>query len=232
MAKFTYPALCIVSLIFSSLAMAENGVYNGPAFSAQELNYSKFDRNEVDKSKVYYSKDGNRSETEGPFGSEILIVNYQQKKAWRVIPSKKWIMEMPLDAAGNSTAPALPPGMNIPIPMDEEDVDVSTLYDEKPCLDFDLTKKLGTESINGRQTEKWACGKSRTRRESMQWFDPKLKMVIKEEMDSGDINELKNIKLGAQPASLFQPPKGYRKLTQQQYMQEMMRQMQRGMMQK
>ena len=70
----------------------------------------------------------------------------------------------------------------------------------------------GKEDIQGRKTEKWAMtimhsdGQSRT---SMQWYDPELKIAIREEMEGGFIRELRNIKTGKQDRQLFYVPAGY-----------------------
>lgn len=77
-------------------------------------------------------------------------------------------------------------------------------------------KVVGHEVVNGRQTEKWALtvrqtdGKSTT---SYQWYDPQLKLAIRDEMDGGYIRELRNVKVAPQPPSLFTIPSGYRKTT-------------------
>jgi len=73
---------------------------------------------------------------------------------------------------------------------------------------------LGKEVVNSRKTEKWKFiatrpdGKSV---ESMQWYDPKLKMVIREELPGGFIRELRNIKVAKQDKKLFKIPSEYKK---------------------
>ena len=72
----------------------------------------------------------------------------------------------------------------------------------------------GKEVIDGRKTEKWKFlatrpdGKSV---ESLQWYDPKLKMVIREELPGGFIRELRNIKVAKQNKKLFKIPTDYKK---------------------
>lgn len=73
---------------------------------------------------------------------------------------------------------------------------------------------LGKEVVDGRNTEKWKFlatrpdGKSV---ESLQWYDPKLKMVIREELPGGFIRELRNIKVAKQDKNLFKIPSEYKK---------------------
>ena len=80
---------------------------------------------------------------------------------------------------------------------------------------------LGKEVIGGRNAEKWKFfatrpdGKSL---ESLQWYDPKLKMVIREELPGGFIRELRNINVAKQDRKLFKIPSEYK----QEVMPEMM----------
>lgn len=73
---------------------------------------------------------------------------------------------------------------------------------------------IGKEKINGRNTEKWKLKAIRNNGqsiESQQWYDPKLKMVIREAMPGGYIRELKNIKITKQNKKLFAIPSDYKK---------------------
>jgi hypothetical protein len=49
--------------------------------------------------------------------------------------------------------------------------------------------------------------------ESFQWYDPQLKIAIREELPGGAYRELRNIQIGKQSASLFQIPADYRKIS-------------------
>jgi outer membrane lipoprotein-sorting protein len=76
-------------------------------------------------------------------------------------------------------------------------------------------KLLGTETRNGRSVEKWELvttqpGGQTTR--SLQWYDPRLQLAIREELPGGLARELINIQEGPQPNSLFQVPSGYTKM--------------------
>lgn len=75
----------------------------------------------------------------------------------------------------------------------------------------------GKEKVNGRATEKWLMQTTRADGQqisSTQWYDPELKMSIREEMPGGFVRELKNIKTGKQDRNLFAVPKGYKKVEQ------------------
>jgi hypothetical protein len=71
---------------------------------------------------------------------------------------------------------------------------------------------LGKETVNGRQTEKWEMTASNPQGQTMrslQWYDPQLKISIREEMPGGYLRELKNISVGSQAKDLFEIPAGY-----------------------
>lgn len=75
----------------------------------------------------------------------------------------------------------------------------------------------GKEKMNGRQTEKWLMQMTRADGQQMtstQWYDPELKMSIREEMQGGFIRELREIKTGKQDKKLFKVPTGYTKVEQ------------------
>ena len=75
----------------------------------------------------------------------------------------------------------------------------------------------GTETINGRKTEKWILQMTRSDGQQMtstQWYDPQLKMAIREELPGGYIRELKDIKIGKQDEHLFEIPSGYTRVDQ------------------
>ena len=75
----------------------------------------------------------------------------------------------------------------------------------------------GAEKINGRQTEKWRMQMTRSDGQQMvstQWYDPELKISIREEMQGGFIRELRDIKTGKQDKKLFKVPAGYKKVEQ------------------
>jgi hypothetical protein len=75
----------------------------------------------------------------------------------------------------------------------------------------------GKEQKNNRKTEKWLMQMTRADGQQMtstQWYDPELKMTIREEMQGGFVRELREIKTGKQDARLFDVPAGYKKVEQ------------------
>jgi hypothetical protein len=76
-------------------------------------------------------------------------------------------------------------------------------------------KPLGAEIVNGRQVEKWEQTSARpdaVKQSAFQWYDPQLKIAIREELPGGFYRELNNIRVGQQPAQLFEIPAGFRRI--------------------
>jgi Domain of unknown function (DUF4412) len=75
---------------------------------------------------------------------------------------------------------------------------------------------VGRETLNGRTTEKWEMTVTRPGGQKYvvdQWFDPELKMNIREERPDGFVSEFRNIKIGKQPADLFTVPADYKEVS-------------------
>jgi len=76
---------------------------------------------------------------------------------------------------------------------------------------------LGDETVNERDAEKWrmqVMSAKGQRTQFLQWYDPELKLVIREEHPDGYVRELRDIKVGKHAADLFSIPKGYKRSTQ------------------
>jgi hypothetical protein len=74
---------------------------------------------------------------------------------------------------------------------------------------------LGNEKLDGRDTEKWemkATGPGGKGQVILQWYDPELQMNIREEHPGGFLREIREIRIGPQPAALFTVPEDYREV--------------------
>ncbi|MDQ7015268.1 MAG: hypothetical protein Q9N68_02715 [Gammaproteobacteria bacterium] len=74
----------------------------------------------------------------------------------------------------------------------------------------------GERVINGRKSEEWqyhSIDADGHQHVVSQWYDPLIKMAIREEYPGGFVRELRNIVLADQDASLFLPPEGYREVS-------------------
>ena len=83
----------------------------------------------------------------------------------------------------------------------------------RPCAGHDnwSCKKLGPETIAGRQCDVWEIVTDKNGTITA-WMDPKLNFPIKSKTADGYIMEYTNIQEGQQAApSLFQVPPGYQK---------------------
>jgi hypothetical protein len=116
-------------------------------------------------------------------------------------PAEKWELES--TAQGQSG--------KMVIWLDEERrIPIRQLLPDGSTLEMRL---VGRETLNGRNTEKWEMKATRRGGQSSvtyQWFDPQLNMNIREEQPGGFTSELRNIRIGKQPADLFAVPPGYK----------------------
>lgn len=77
-------------------------------------------------------------------------------------------------------------------------------------------KKEGSAVVNGRKTDKYVTSMPGADQTLESFFDPELKVVVKQRTPDGGTQELKDIKVGAVSGS-FDAPKGYAKISQEQY---------------
>jgi hypothetical protein len=69
----------------------------------------------------------------------------------------------------------------------------------------------GSESVNGRPAQKWTVAEKGASDSGTVWIDDRLHLIVKSTSHSGGV-ELHDIQEGPQPAALFEPPAGYRRL--------------------
>lgn len=70
------------------------------------------------------------------------------------------------------------------------------------------------ENLNGRSVEYWIIQTRAPERETLTggwWFDPELRVVVREELPSGETRRLENIVVGAVDPAAFQVPGGWTK---------------------
>jgi hypothetical protein len=75
---------------------------------------------------------------------------------------------------------------------------------------------LGQEQLGGRAVEKWEMKSSlpgKAPETSYEWFDPTLKLAVREEFPGGFVREMVNIRVGPQPDDLFIIPAGYKRIS-------------------
>ncbi len=153
--------------------------------------------------KMYVGKDKLRFESERKAGNAaVVLFNYTTQTADILMPERKMYME--------SNAHQLPG------PQRSWNF-FRTLDVDNACADWlkmvrkpnGTCHKVGNDTVNGRSTVKYE-GTSTSGEVSTFWLDRSLRFPIKWESKSNS-GEMKNIKEGAQPASLFEVPSDYQK---------------------
>jgi hypothetical protein len=91
--------------------------------------------------------------------------------------------------------------------------DLKSYDPSNPCAnDPDTTcKNEGTETVDGRATDKWVFTNKKDGDVNTSWIDKKLHFPIKTLTNDGSEMDLTNIQEGAQPESTFEVPAGYQK---------------------
>lgn len=137
--------------------------------------------------KIFVTKDKVRTE----LPEAITITRMDKKVAWMLMPSEKTYMEQPLDPN-----------------------DVVAVSEKFPG-EIERTL-LGQELIDGRTTNKYRIvyETEGIRETIFQWIEGSSNIPVKVEPADGSWTvEYKNLKIGAQPESLFEIPTGYTKIS-------------------
>jgi len=156
-------------------------------------------------SRLYVKGDAMREETSIKGQERIRIHDKSDHIMWLLNPAEKQYVEFagqPASAAGGPVEPPLP---------DEPGSPCQQASSGLQCT------RLGVETINGRQAEKWrfvATGKGPGQQATQwtEWFDKELRIPIRGEGPSGVVRELSDIEVAPQPADLFTIPPGYEKI--------------------
>jgi hypothetical protein len=190
---------CLLAyLVIGHLALAQE-------FSADVVN-SKSQR--ADLTKVYAGKDKVRYEGAGqgsPMGVVAIIFDETQHR-YLVLMAEK---HMYMDAPFAMVKPMIAQFWHV------DDVNDACPGWKKAAEQAGTDKnwgsctKIGGDRLNGRSAVKYE-GVSNKGEKGYVWVDTKLQYVVKMEDPHGTI-ELRNIREGSQPASLFEIPAGYTK---------------------
>jgi hypothetical protein len=119
----------------------------------------------------------------------MMIINFQERMMWNIMPAEQLYFAAPFDPA-SARGEEDPQRFGLGVPCPEPGAKAT---------------RLGSETLQGRMTEKWRCVNPAGETDIV-WFDPKLRVPIREESDDGTIFELLNIREETFPADLFQPP--------------------------
>jgi len=184
----------LAALLFSTQAVAA-----GVQFSADMVQNAG---GKTSKMRYFQGDQKLRMEMKSDDGqSATSIIDIKARRMLQLMPEEKMYMEMPL--GGQFTAWAA---------------------DEKTQNEYYDMKPAGTETINGYLCDKYnLIPKKQGLEKSTTWISRKLGYPIKTVSASHSM-ELTNIREGAQPASLFEVPKGYQKMPgMDEYYRDMMK---------
>jgi hypothetical protein len=152
--------------------------------------------------------EGNRQEGERGMGGGAFIVDESNQTTTILIPERKmYIQSTPeQNRAGYQNMQALfrPTDPNNACPQWQAAMEA--VKNEKKLTSC---RKIGTDIVNGRAAVKYE-GVNSDGEKGYVWVDPKLRFFLKMVSNDGT-TEMRNIKEGTQPASLFEPPSDYTK---------------------
>lgn len=144
------------------------------------------------RGKIYFQGEKMRQEFSTKEGASISIARPDKQVMWLIMPGQKMYMEMAFDKSDL--------GKVMQMPKEKEKAEM---------------KLLGTETVNGYQTEKYETmigGRGRQVKHYM-WVSKKLGVPIKMASEDGSFSmEYQDIKEENLPASLFEAPAGYQKM--------------------
>jgi hypothetical protein len=172
-------------------------------FSADVVNTK--DNGELKK--VYAGKNKVRFEVEGRntgMGPAAVIVDEDQNKYTVIMPERRMYMDPPL----MMVKPLITQFWRVDDVNDACPQWKKTAEQAGTYKNWGSCTKIGSDTLNGRSTVKYE-GVSNKGQKSYVWVDTKLHCVVK--TDEGGGIELRNIREGSQPASLFEVPAGYTK---------------------
>jgi outer membrane lipoprotein-sorting protein len=177
--------------VFAALALA--CCLGAEAAPAADFSAEVITKNDSQETrgKVFFHGDKMRQE-----GETINIARPDRRVMWLLVPSMKMAMEVPFSLADLGQAMALP-------------------------KDKGQMKLLGTEKVNGYETEKFETTMKANGRtvKMFLWVAKKLDKPIKMVSEDGKFSmEYREIKEGGVSADLFEIPAGYQKMTMPQGM--------------
>jgi hypothetical protein len=194
---------CIKTAVFAALLLSLSTVlaqvYTPQPFSADFSALAKSGTNVGGK--FFFSLPNTRMDMNVRGQNVSTIMNSGTKTSYMVMHAQRMYMEMKPGQA-SPMGPSLP---QIESSFDPKNPCAGSTHSGATCKD------LGPDSLNGRSCEKWLITEKNDTTVTV-WVDDKLHFPIKSQTSDGSSFELSNIKEGAQPASLFNPPADYRKI--------------------
>jgi hypothetical protein len=206
--------LTYAMFIISSLVYAADSGWQGPPFSGTLQLYACADPAKKMSGKFYVNQDGSRSDLPSVSGRMLSITNIKAGKCWYADEQKKIIVEYQLNKK-TGECPYYIPGAS-------DDSENNSSTEAVPCEGYTQKKSQGKDTVAGRAVEKWACSGGDGKTSETQWFDPKLKFPLKSQTQEGYCMEYVEVKNTAFASSLLDMPKGYKKVSAEEFSKAMM----------
>ncbi len=192
--RFIITAACLI-LLWAVSGNVSAGELKVAPFSASFSTTYAGEPNVVNKGRVFVDEKGVRIETVENGEPTVFIYSFIEGESWVLIPQKKVFMQFGNTGRQEAKAPKGP-----------QDI-IATV----PCEDYKSSRRLGVETIRGRKAEKWACVNP-DKSWAYEWFDKRLKVIVRQESSTGSVFELYDVAEGPQPPGLFTVPKDYVKM--------------------
>lgn len=147
--------------------------------------------------KLYAAGEKARMEMTMMGHTSITISDQAKKMAYVLMPDQKMYMQMSTEG----------------VQKQQKGPSFRNYNPANPCENVpDVTcQKIGPEMMNGQMCTKWSFIHKNAKENLTVWIDQKTGIPVKSQTADGSTMELSNVKMGAQPASLFEVPPGYQK---------------------
>ena len=152
--------------------------------------------------KIYMATNKVRIDSQQPQAHGVVIIDMATRTNIILMPERKMYVEMPETQSFQRQA------YDFFRPSDVNNACVD--WQQLPMNRGLVCRKLGNETVNGRNTVKYE-GTKPGQGVGYVWFDPVLRFPLKWQ-DRNQFGELRNLNVGSQPAGLFQVPPGYQKM--------------------
>lgn len=198
----TFTRLSIAFAILTVCAFAQAPA--PPSFSA-DMSMTSQRQPEPLKGKIFFDKGNMRMDMTTQRGDMSIIRDNAAKTSYTLMHERKMYMEMKDGARPMGRGPRPP--------------DVKTYDPNNPCAgEPNVTcKKVGEETVNGRDCDKWEFTSADASQNRTVWVDKKLHIPVRS-VSADSTVEFTNIKEGPQDKSHFEVPSDYQKFDPSQMM--------------
>jgi hypothetical protein len=188
--------LAIAVLLFFIASTAFAQLPGATPFSGDLTIKTKASKNMTGK--VYVGGTKMRMDINGMGRGMIMINDLANKISYMLMPTQRMYMEMRVGEMAAQRGPKMP--------------DLNSYDPNNPCAQTpDMTcEKVGSETVNGRSTDKWIFKTKKDGKTMTAWLDRKVAYPIRTISDGNEM-DLTNIQEGMPAASLFEIPSGYKK---------------------